>query len=339
MDMEFVSARLDAWDGEQPFEIKPPGKTSSAIPGRVDIQSPRIRIDTPGSSLDAIAREVDPKMFGIYDKLADRKEEFRRWLDDPRYKEQQRGVSAKAQEQFDELSKRIEALKWNMRNKGRRRQAEMQTKLDALLEERDAMTDKLTAKDTPEMAAIRRELIKVDEQMRDLAPAVGRAYAQARNQWDLDEPNRELVRQMVRDGRKELGDEILPDTYEDALDIFKPTLHDKAPILQETSKVQSQLRDGADAADIAATILQENKKVMDEALMSYRNSLDAIVKNTEEGVVTINGEKYSFDLDNDTIDVMLDDGVSIKRMTIRELLEDNADTEAELKATQSCSIV
>lgn len=338
-DMEFVSGRLDAWDGELPVNIKPPARTASAIPGSVRVQSPGIRVDTPGTTIDAMARDIDPKLFMQYDKLADRKAEFQRWLQDPRYKTEQKAATTKAQTDFDELSKRIEALKWNMRNKGRRRQAEMQTKLDGLMQEREAITEKLTARDTPEMAAIRRELIKVDEQMRDFAPAVGRAYAQARNQWDLDEPNRELIRQMVRDGRKELGDDILPDTYENALDIFRDTLETKAPILQETPKVQSQLRPDADAADIAQTILRENQKVIDDAMQSYRDSLDAIVKNAEEGVVTINGERYKFDLDNDTIDVLLPDGVSTQRMTIRELLEDNADTEAELKATQTCSIV
>lgn len=337
-DMDFVSKRLDAWNSEAPVDIKPPA-TTTALPGRVDIQTPKIRIDTPGASLDSIARDVDPKLFGVYDKLADRKAEFQRWLEDPRFKETQRGNVKKAQEQYDELTKRIDALKWNMRNKGRRRQAEMQTKLEGLMEQREEFTSQLTARDTPEMAAIRRELLKTDEQMRDLAPSVSRAYAQARNQWDLDEPNRELVRQMVREGRKEIGNDILPDTYESALDIFRETIEDKAPILQQRSKVEAQLRDGADAADVAATILQENKKVMDEALDSYRSSLDAIVKNTEDGIVTLNGERYKFDLDNDTIDVMLDDGVSIKRMTVRELLEENADVEAELKATQTCSIV
>jgi len=337
-DLDYVSQRLDAWDGERPFELKPPAR-ATALPGRVDVRSPEIKLDGPGRAVDAIAREVDPKLFGVYDKLADRKTEFQRWLDDPRLKAQQRGAAKKAQEQFDEINKRIDALKWNMRNKGRRRKAEMQTKLDGLVAERDAMKDKLTAKDTPDMAAIRRELMKTDEQMRDLAPAVTRAYAQARNQWDLDEPNRELVRQMVRDGRKELGDNVLPDTYEDALSIFRETLEDRAPILQQRSKVEAQLREDADAADVAATILRENKKVIDEAMKVYRDSLDRIVKETEEGVVTLNGERYKFDLDNDTIDVLLDDGVSTKRMTIRELLEDNADAEAELKATQTCSIV
>lgn len=339
LDMDYVSSRLDAWDGEMPFEIKP--RTSTSIPKRV---SPNFRSDfdihsPPGASIDALAREVDPKLFMEFDRLADRKAEYQRWLEDPRYLEQRSANMKKAEAKVEELSTKIDNLKYNMGRVGNRRRAEMQTKLDNLLKERDEAIENAVLKDTPEMAAIRKELMQTDIKMRDMYPEVSRAYAHARGEWELDAPNREIVRQMVREGSKELPQDILPaQTYESAFSQFTSTLEDNVPLLKQRPKVEAQLREGADAADVVQTILRENAKVMDEALTSYREMLDSIVKAEKEGVITMNGEQFRFDLDADQIYIP-DDAGGTRLVTIREFLEENADTEAELKATQTCSIV
>ncbi|TXH11737.1 MAG: hypothetical protein E6R03_14080 [Hyphomicrobiaceae bacterium] len=340
MDIDYMAKQLDNWNGDMPFQIKP--RTMTAIPSAVrGVDVPEVRIDTPGASLDAIAREIDPKLFNVFDKLADRKAEFQRWLQDPRYKAEQTAAVKKAEATVEDLSTKIENLKFNMGRVGNRRRAEMQVKLDKLLEDRAAAIEKMTVRDTPEMAAIRKELLDTDLKMRDMAPMVGRAYAHAREKWDLDAPERERIRQMIREGRKDMPTAdapILAETYADTIRQFEPTLQDKAPILKQSAKVEAQMKPNADAADYAAAIVRENMKVMDDALKVYRDSLEQVSKTAKDGVVTINGEQYKFDLDADTI-FMPDETGGVKRMTIRELLDDNADAEAELKATQTCSIL
>lgn len=341
MDIDHVSSRLDAWDGELPFEIRP--KAHSTLPNRIDDNfAADINIKVDGAPLDALARDVDPKLFNIYDKLADRATSYRQWLQDPRFREQQTANVQKWEPVVADLSTKIENVKYKMMSVGKKRRDELQGKLDKLMAEKEEAVNQLTIRDTPEMARIRRELIATDEKMRDLAPMVTRAYAHAKNQWDLDAPERELIKQMVREGRKDMprpDAPILTDTYENTLQRFTPTLQDKAPILQQSAKVEAQMRPDADAADYAKAILAENEKVMTEALDSYRASLEKIVTSAQDGVVTINGQQYKFDLDADEIYIPLEDGTGTKRITIRELLEDNADAEAELKATQTCSIL
>lgn len=341
LDMDYVASRLDAWDGEMPFQIKP--KSSTSLPQRVGKNyAPEVRINTPGADLDAIAREIDPKLFNVYDDLAKRKSEYQRWLEDPRFVKERDATVKRNEALIEELSTKIDNLKYNMGRVGKRKQANMQPKLDALLEEKRASTEKLTRKDTPEMAAIRRELIATDEKMRDLVPVVSRAYAHAQNKWDLGEQERELVRQMVRESRTDLPkkeEPVLRDTYENTAMLVGQTLHERAPILKESYKVEARMKPGSDAADYAKAIIEENQKVIDEALQVYRDSLDSIVTSEKDGVVTINGEAFKFDLDRDTIYVPNEDGEGVRRVTIRELLEENADAEAELKATQTCSIL
>lgn len=341
-DLEYVAERLNTWDAPNPYELAPPKRSPGADTSMYDLSEPKISgVDeaVKRASIDAQARDVDPQLFHQYDKLSDRANELRRWLEDPRYKEAQSQAVTDALAEIEELTTRIDNLKWNKRNKGRVRREAIQAEIEELTRQKAKAQERAFVRDTSPMAAIRQELIKTDEKMRDLAPAISRAYAQARGVWDLDEPNRALVRQMTAEGRKHLGSDILPSTYEDMLSEFQTTLADRAPVLKRASQVQDKIREGMDASDVASLVIREDQKVLDDTILSFRESLDSISRMADDGVVTMNGERYKFDLDKDTIDVMMDDGNGIRTMTVRELLEDAAETEAELKATQTCSIL
>lgn len=100
MDIDHVTRSLERWDSENPVDVKP--RTSTSIPSRVapaKVELPDINI--AGSSVDAIARKVDPKLFNVYDSLADRKTELRRWLEDPRYKREQDAAVQKATQDIE----------------------------------------------------------------------------------------------------------------------------------------------------------------------------------------------------------------------------------------------
>jgi hypothetical protein len=330
-DVEAVAAKLEAWDGESPLNITP--RSSTALPTEVRMNAaPEIKIQSPGRTLDELARDVDPKLFKQYDELADRANEYRRWLGE------MRPDNAKLDVEITDLQARIDNLKYKMAKLGKRKQANLQPELDDLEAQIGKKRANAGGRDTPEMSRVRQELIRTDEKMRDFAPLVTRAYAQARNEWDLGEADRELVRQMVREGRKDLPQQKpspLQDTYENTLNRMarKP----EGPILSQRSSVA--VKQGADDADVATAIIKKNVADMEVALNNYRANLSKIL--TEEnasGEISIAGSDHKFNLDKDTIRIENEDGVGFRDVTLRELLEDNVDAEENMKAVQVCSL-
>lgn len=339
MELDYVTSKLEAWDGEEPHLIPP--RTSTALPRIVnDVTMPEVKIDihSPGKTLDEMARSVDPQMFRVYDDLAQRVSTYRRWLQDM----QPQGAASreKLQAQIDDLDNKMQNLNYNMAKVGSRRRGEMQLKMDGLKTERQKLFDDMKSFDTPDMARVRNELISDDVKMRDMGPLVARAYAAAQKQWDLGAADREAVWQMIKDAKTEIKQNAAKDLFKDAdltLAGMNKTLVDRAPILQSAPKVEAQMKAGADAADYATAIVRENMKILDGALDQYRNSIDALIKQDKNGKVEINGQEYKLDLDADKVAIPHEEGTGGKMVSIRQLLEDNAETEADLKAVSVCS--
>lgn len=338
MDLDYMTSRLEAWDGEAPHIVPP--RTETAIPRVInDFTTPEVKFDihNPGKTLDTMAREFDPSTFRVYDDLAKRVSTYRQWLQDMHPE----GVARreKLQAQIDDLDTKMQNLSYNMSKVGSRRRGEMQVKMDALKAQRDGLHEDMRSFDTPDMARIREELIADDNKMRDMAPIVGRAYAAAQKQWDLGAADREAVWQMVKDAKTELRKtdaQATPLDYETLAAGFDQSIIDRAPILKEAPKVEAKMKEGADAADYATAIIRENMTKLDQALEQYRSSIDALI-NQKDGVVEINGQEYKLDLDKDKIAVPHEEGTGGKLISIRQLLEENADTEADLKAVSVCS--
>lgn len=347
LDTDYVASQLEPFDGKDPWEIPPP--TSTALPKRVDPDvSPDFNVDIhqPGGNIDDIARQVDPKTFTMFDELAKQKSFYKDTLDSVLKLRSVEGSDA-ARTAIEEVSNKIELLKQEIdtgRSKGRtlnadKRQARM-AQVQELTANRQDLVDKLGGKYTPEMNGVLQKLQDADYKMRDLAPMVTRAYSFAKNQWEASAGDREAVASMIRDGRTNFPSEapIINDTYENTLARFNQTLTDKTPVLQDAPKVEAKMKPNADAADYATAIIKEQNKPVDEALDSFRNSLDKIVSDEDEKELTLNGQTYKFSLDKDTVHVPNEDGEGSRKITIRQLLEEQAQTEEELKAVQTCSI-
>jgi len=335
MDIDYVAPRLEAWDGETPNLIPP--RTMTAIPKKVDaFVSPEIKVDihSPGKNIDDAARQIDPKLFKTFDELAANKTVWRRWLDE------MKPDSAKVEAKLDEINTKISNLQHNMSKVGNKKRAALEPKLEELKAEQAKVKATLLGKDSPEMATVRGKLLDADQRMRDMAPEVTRAYAFAKKQWDLGAEDREAIRSMIRDGRSDFpnaGKAVLNDTYENTVALFDRTLVEKAPILQQAEKVQAKMSPSSDAADYAKAIIADNMKTLDDALEVYRSSIDKLIKE-EGGEIQINGQKYKLSLDKDAIAMPHDEGTGGKMMSIRQILEDQSETEFELKAVQTCSI-
>jgi hypothetical protein len=333
MDLDYMASRLEEWSGEPPIFVRP--RTATAIPEPITgVKFGKILESAADNerTIDAMARRLDDRAFMQYDRLAEQKATYSRWL------QEMRPDTKPIQDTVDEINMKIDRLKDRMNRVGNRRRAEMQKDVDALVAERTPHDELLAGRDTPSMAHIRNQLIQTDEKMRDLAPVLARAYAHAKGEWEADEPIREGIRQMIREGSSSLPshpefdfDEILPPS------IFPKGLVDKAPILRDAPKVEDSMRVNADAADYAQKIVAENMKTLDDALTQYRSRIDAML-NEKESTIVVDGQEFKIDLDKDTIIVPHEDGTGGKSVTLREFLEDNAETEYELKAVQTCSI-
>lgn len=127
------------------------------------------------AAVEAKAREIDPDTFGEYDRLAQERETYGRWIDelaDTRQKNAEAAV-ADLDRQIVDAHQRVDTAPNQRKAKTyRQRLADLQA-------ERDRRVTEATARDTPDMAKVRQKLQAADFQMRDLAEKVSAAKRQA----------------------------------------------------------------------------------------------------------------------------------------------------------------
>lgn len=130
-----------------------------------------------------MARQIAPDVFTPYDALSDKIGVYRRQLadladarDEQFANEPPHGpeIDALAQQEADILGK-VGGVEGRLTKKAAARLDDIRQQRAAL--EDDAQT--ISRQDTPEMAALRQQLMTADYQMRDLAPAVSDAYRKA----------------------------------------------------------------------------------------------------------------------------------------------------------------
>lgn len=122
-------------------------------------------------NIHAVAREISPDVFSVYDRLSMIKDDLRRQL--------MEATEAKTADLDAQISAIQEAKKGG------------HGKLQKLIAQRDEIA---ATGDTPEMAALREKIQKTDYDMRDLAPQVSDAYrkAQERMPKDIIEPVKDV---------------------------------------------------------------------------------------------------------------------------------------------------
>lgn len=353
IDVDNVSKQLGDWAGPDPVAMLPKSDTAISLP-RNDFTASQPNIfdrvaETP--NLDALAREVDPDTFRVYDKLADENTTYRRWLDELQPTREQ---NAEVRRLADEIT----ALKAKQDSTGKMKAKKIAKQIEAKQTEYEAAKAQALATDTPDMARVRSKLMRNDERMRDMAPVVSRAYTRAQNKWDASAQEHLAVRQMIAEGRKTLGNTPQVDS---AVAALPKTLYDKAPILQQRARVESKLKGDPDAADIAAAVYQKNREDMEPVLENFRAEVTRIAKEaeaakekTEKKVkppkpkpgepeplppnkILIPGYKEPLDLKTDKVIIVDEDGTE-RSVSLEELFTRQNEVEEDAKAVQSCSI-
>lgn len=335
-DVDHVAAQLDAWDGPAPRAVAPPRTSTAVQTDRIttpDVDASRAEV---GRSVDDIARTVDPETFAVYDKLAARVREGRAAFE---------AITGRSADEFTALTDEIATVEYKA---ARSRSAAAADRYAARLSELRGAREGVLRGAPPETAALADALERANARVRDLAPAVSRAYARARDEWELQAPEREAMREMFRQGGKSLPDTsryaVDPDalTREALASFYAPTLAERVPLLASRPDIVNAAPPGADAADIARTIVAENAKRLDEATEAYQaivGRLLAVAEDAEGSTrISIDGTDYTFDLDRDTVVVPLDDGSGSREVSVRELLKSSERDAQELESVATCSV-
>ena len=325
-DMQDMGRQMDDWGGALPAFIRP--RTENAAmpggdPGRplVDVSS---AIDS--NARYQAARAVDPKAFERFEKLTERKAQYKRWMD-----ELGSVRDDTVSQTLDAISTRIAQLEAKLSvTPGKNNKAKIKAQIKEAKADRETVVQASAAKETPDIAAVRKELIKIDEQMREIAPLIGRAHSQSNGRWSSDEAEIDEVWKAYQAGRTDVAEPVreTPMTYDAAL-----ALTDRVPILRaatpETTKETSALT--------AKAIVEAEIKVLDEGIEAFRLSMNRMLGETADGNILRVGD-HEFNIDKDTIFVPQEDGSGGREITIRQLLSENKELDDELGAFNACSI-
>jgi hypothetical protein len=351
-DATHVRTALNDFAGPMPWEIPPPSYT------RMGKESPRKLPDamreTPGETVDQIARRLDPDTFRVYDKYAAQKNELRAVL------ETRRGLRADTRDaQAKPLFDEIDALKARAGNVSKRNQKKYAERIAALEKQAEGIRNGKIEPDTEEVS-IRQRLQEVDVRMRDLAMPVSRAYARAQKKWQVYDAQAKQLDEMIADGKTELPPVVDFDKAEVAF--AQPrTLGDRVPELSSPSA--KPIPKGTDAVDEVKRINGETAKMQDAQLEQFQQvykvydaTLDA--KPIREGEVkpapkakakgaeaepppdeiTVQGYDTPLHLDDDHVMWTYEDGRTAE-LSVRELFQELNENREVLKAITACSVV
>lgn len=334
-DLEDATTKLNEWGGDFPAQLKP--RMDTAIPGEVDGVRFSDDITTRAAlgqlTPDELARRADPDLFRMYDELAAKTDKLRLEISStkPDNAEWARMIT-EANNKVSDLTDQI----GNRKLKPKERNALTQQR-DAAITERDTLMAQPRTNDTPRQAAAREELQKADYKMRDLAPAVNRAYARAKGQFIADAQTSAAVKRMVGERRTKLRDDdlqaILRGTDKQAAPVQSSSVAE-API---TSRMTPEEFDSSKPlVDAALKVVERDAKAAQESLDAFRESLNSILGKESEGKITIG--THEFDLKKDILEVPNLDGEGTRRVSVGELLDEMREADYEVKAVKTCSI-
>lgn len=317
LDAELAHAGKQLDDGVPPWALKP--ATATALPRDIGFGNARI----PTRSVEQLIEQADPETWRLYGKLQDKADSLRRAIDDvAQIKED--AASTAALKQLDE---QIAALNATAQNAKGKKLSKLEAEMQALQEQRGPLAEAAKA-GSPEVAArrqseLRQGLMRIDEQMRDLAPALSRARAAAEEKFLAQQVDPE-VSSMLRQNNP--GSEVLQrakwaDKPVERIDLSSLTFEQRVPT-RPTDKP------GASAAERAANHVKE----ADAATQRKVDSLAAFAKHPLEGethVAMPDGRQVPLD----TV-LHLDD----RKLTVRDFLREVNEDNALLESVSSCSL-
>lgn len=322
-DLNDMTRQLDSWDAGPVASIRP-RTPNAAYPEAASMP----RLDTAAFEqawVHNTARAIDPQTFGRYDRLIETQRVLRAAI-----QETQASLTKDVKETLNAMRARISELLNQHQDARARDRPPIMAQIREVEKDRRILTEYVASGELPEVASLRRELLRADEQMRDLAPLIGRAYAQARGEWGADAADIDAAWHAYRNGRNDVQPVVKdnPIDYDTAVQ-----LEDRAPILRRVTPDTER----ATAIETASAIVKREMETLDEAMEAYRATMRAALAENADGKLTIAGRE--FDLDGDRIYVPNEDGTGSREVSIRELLDEVREADYETEAITTCSIL
>lgn len=339
-DFQAVREQLDRMGGPMPWEVPPTAHTRIYMPGEQTVRNAPTPA-SPGETVDEIARRIDPETFRQYDRLNEIKTE-------QRSKAIAAGISKTEQliGRLGPIDTEIRATEAKLAGAGKRALKRLQPKLAELKAQREALV---------EAGAAQVHVQEADYRMRDLAPAVSRAYARARDRWKLQDEQRADVERMMHEGVQSFermrtfatGKPNVANTIAD--EEFGRLIGPPRSPLESIPELQSSIAQpvpaGKDAIDEVKRVQTEQLKTADAGIDAFRQSVKKLLeppakpaagKVVEPATIQLPGMSRALPLDGMPIRILREDG-SEHELTIRQMLEEIEEDNTLLRAVSTCA--
>lgn len=324
-DLERVRVAADDWSGPPLWSqdlmtsaAKMPDARGFSIQGETD--------------LNILARQADPDTFRVYDQLLDRAEQLRSALDEARSP----GAvvddfAKKIQEANDKVVELTNAM-GNRKLKPKEREVLVREREQAMAT-RDSLAATSRDGDTESAASIRKELQETDYALRDLAPALHRAYARGKGTMLESKKLNEAVGSLVKNRGAALDENQLRSIVDDAEKSYKTGFMPEDYMVARMGGAAPE--PGETFADAVIRVSKAEGDAIEEQFDGFVASAVRALDSEEGGFLTIGTTKMSLD---DTVYLPSADGEGFTKTTVREMLEDMRHADENQKALSSCLI-
>ncbi len=168
----------------KPEEANPPAREEPTVEAAPETptatEGKASPAEAPPADIHEAARRVAPETMQKFDALNTRMDTYRRWLDELAVTRRQMAeTQAPDGPQLESLQTQLSDLQNEPGFYGKKQK--LQQQIADIQDRRQTYIDDFTSRDTPDMARVRQELMKADYAKRDLAPAVFRAYQDAKD--------------------------------------------------------------------------------------------------------------------------------------------------------------
>lgn len=338
-DLGDVTDKLQDWNGDDPINLKPGMDTADVYSNPEGVRyadDVTTRRALGSASADDIARTIDPDAFRVYDGLQDKITEARAELEATQPGDQQMERAQQISGLTDNIQKLTDQI-GDKKVKGPER-AQLMQQRDEAMATRDALQAQGdSAAETPRTAELRQTITDADEKRRSMAPTISRAYARARGEFQASQKTKAAVSNMI--DRRASG--ISP---EDAAAIVQeartganrpPAQYDPLADGPTVSRAAPEdVRSDKPLVFAAKKVVEGDEKTAKESLDTFRGSLRSVLDD-EKGTITIGSQEYKLSDKMKTVGL---DGTGERTITIRDLLNEVAETDEDLQAMKSCSI-
>lgn len=179
--LEYFRAETPEWAAPERFtDFAAPSRdlqsSTAFIPTERATAAPDVRPALESNRLYQAARDADPHTFAIYERLQQRADTFRRWIED--LGGQQRDDMSQAAAAIDARIADLEAQL--PRTQGKNAKAQIRNQIKEAKADRAELDRTPARRESRDIAQVRQDLMRTDERMRDLAARIGAAYGEAR---------------------------------------------------------------------------------------------------------------------------------------------------------------